>query len=109
MCCFSTIFLVLGSRLAVIIWWLSDSQRFNLAFQNWNLPGFVIPVWIWGLVGGLFLPWTTLAYLFVVPGGVVGYDWLVIILGFLIDMASHGGSYYHRNRIPTMWRRRSAI
>jgi hypothetical protein len=108
MCCFSTIFLVLGSRIAVIIWWLTDPARFNLAFRNWGLAGYPIPVWIWSLLGGLFLPWTTLAYLFVVPGGVVGYDWLVIIPGFVIDMTSHGGSYYHRNRVP-MWRRRSAI
>jgi len=108
MCCFSTIFLVLGSRIGVIVWWLADPARFNLAFQNWGLPGYAIPVWIWSLLGGLILPWTTLAYLFVVPGGVVGYEWIVIILGFLIDMASHGGSYYHRNRLP-IYRRRSAI
>jgi len=100
MCCFSTIFLVIGSRLAVLIWWFADPQRFNLAFQNWGQPSFVIPVWVWSLLGGIFLPWTTLAYLFVVPGGVVGYDWIVIGVGLLIDLAGHGGSYYHRNRIP---------
>ena len=39
MCCISTIFLVLISRLAIAVWWLTDPQRFVLAFQNWNLPG----------------------------------------------------------------------
>ena len=108
MCCFSTIFLVFGSRIAIFVWWLADPGRFKLAFQSWSLPGFIIPVWFWGLVGGLFLPWTTLAYLFIAPAGLVGYNWIVLLIGFLIDMTSHGGTYYHRRRIP-IYRRRVAI
>jgi hypothetical protein len=101
MCCLTTIFLVLGSRIALLYWWLTDPQRFTLAFTNWSLPvNFTIPVWVWPLLGGIFLPWTTLAYIIVVPGGVVGYDWIVLGIGLLIDLAGHGGSYYHRNRIP---------
>ena len=105
MCCISTIFLVLISRLAIAIWWLTDPQRFVLAFKNWNLPGsFAIPVWVWALLGGIFLPWTTLAYLLVFPGGIVGYEWLVLGVGFVIDLAGHGGGYRHRNRIPVYQR-----
>jgi hypothetical protein len=50
-------------------------------------------------VGAIFLPWTTLAYLFLFPGGIVGYEWIVLGVAFLIDIASHGGTYYHRSRI----------
>jgi hypothetical protein len=50
-------------------------------------------------VGAIFLPWTTLAYLFLFPGGIVGYEWIVLGVAFLIDLASHGGTYYHRSRI----------
>lgn len=100
MCCFTTIFLVLGSRIAILVWWLTDQQRFDLAIKNLALPGnLAIPVWVWALLGGIFLPWTTLAYLFVFPGGIVGYEWIVLVAAFLIDLAGHGGSYRHRNRI----------
>ena len=99
MCCLTTIFLVLGSRIAIVLVWLADPQRFNLAFKNWALPGIAIPVWVWAVLGGIFLPWTTLAYLFVVPGGIVGTEWIVLGVGLLIDLAGHGGGYHHRNRI----------
>ena len=102
MCCLTTIFLVLGSRIALLLWWLADPQRFNLAFKDLALPGvaYAIPVWVWTVLGGIFLPWTTLAYLFVFPGGIVGYEWLVLGLGLVIDLAGHGGGYRHRDRIP---------
>jgi hypothetical protein len=106
MCCLATVFLVFGSRLTILYWWLTDPQRFNLAFKNLVLPGnYSFPVWIWSLVGAIFLPWTTLAYLIVIPGGVLGYDWIWLGVAFLIDIAGHGGSYRNRNRIPNYQRR----
>ncbi len=106
MCCLTTIFLVLGSRIALLLWWLADPQRFDLAFKDLGLPGvaYAIPVWIWTVLGGIFLPWTTLAYLLVFPDGVVGYEWLVLGIGLLIDVAGHGGGYHHRHRIPVYQR-----
>ena len=106
MCCIITIFLVLGPRIAILYWWLTDRLLFTLAFQNWALPGNIaIPGWVWPVLGFIFLPWTTLAYLFLYPGGIVGYEWIVLGIAFLIDLAGHGGSFRHRNRIPV--RRRS--
>ena len=100
MCCFTTIFLVLASRIAIVVWWLSDPQRFTLAVRAFILPGsFTLPVWAWTLLGFLFLPWTTLAYLYVFPGGIVGYEWIVLAVAFLIDLSGHGGSYRHRDRV----------
>ncbi|MGA2821696.1 MAG: hypothetical protein ABSF61_13735 [Anaerolineales bacterium] len=102
MCCITTIVLELGSRIAILLWWLSDRQRFILAFKNWALPvNFAIPVWVWPLLGGIFLPWTTLAYLFVFPGGIVGYKWIVLGVALLIDLAGYGGSYRHRDRFSS--------
>jgi hypothetical protein len=101
MCCFTTIFLVLISRVAIVVWWLANPQSHNLPFKSWILPGFpAIPAWFITLLGGIFLPWTTLAYLLLFPGGIVGTDWIVLGVAFLIDLASHGGTYYHRSRIP---------
>ncbi len=96
-----TTLLLLGSRIALVIWWLMDSARFNLAFSAkfWpvQLP---LPYWVWPLIGGIFVPWTTLVYLVVFPGGIIGLDWLWLGIGFLIDLSSLFGGYRNRDRIP---------
>lgn len=110
MCCIATIVLILAPRIAILYWWLKDQPVVALAFQNWGIPGSVpIPVWIWPLLGGIFLPWTTLAYLFLFPGGIVGYEWIILAIAFIIDVAGHGSSIYHRIRIPAYRRRRQAV
>jgi hypothetical protein len=75
-----------------------DSARFSLAFGSelWPLQ-LPFPYWVWPLLGLIFLPWTTLAYLVVFRGGVVGLDWLWLGLGFLIDIGSHSSGYRHRH------------
>jgi hypothetical protein len=99
MSCLITIFLELISRIAILLWWLADRTLFTNAFKNWVLPGnLTFPAWLWTLAGFIFLPWTTLAYLFLFPGGIVGYEWIVLGVALLIDLAGHGGSYHHRNR-----------
>jgi hypothetical protein len=92
-CCLTTIFLVLISRIAILLWWLADSQHFTLAFNN-----MVFPAWFWTLAGGIFLPWTTLAYLLVFQGGIGEYKWIVLGVAFLIDLAGHGGTAHHSHR-----------
>ena len=69
---------------------------------TWPHPlDLAFPQWVWPLVGAIFVPWTTLAYLIVFPGGVVGQDWLWLGLGLLIDLGAHfGGGYRNRDRIP---------
>lgn len=101
MCCFTTIFLVLAPRIGIVIWWLQNPQSLNLPFASWILPGgLAFPAWLWMVLGGIFLPWTTLAYLLLFPGGIEGYKWIVLGVALLIDLAGHGGTYRHRNRIP---------
>jgi hypothetical protein len=96
MCCLVTVLLLLGPRLAALVWWFIDTARFNLAFQGWPHPfQLAFPLWVWPLVGVIFLPWTTLAYLFVYPGGMVGQAWLWIGLGLLLDVVSHWGGGFH--------------
>jgi len=98
-CCLVTLLLLFGPRLALVVWWLMDSARFTLAFQTWPQSiSVALPVWVFPLLGVLILPWTTLAYLFVFPGGIVGLDWLWLGIGLLIDLGSHGAGYRNRNR-----------
>lgn len=107
-CCIITIFLVFGSRLAILVWWLLDQPLFIQAFQNWILPGnFTLPVWAWPLIGAILLPWTTLAYLLLFPGGIVGYEWILLGIALLFDLAGHGGGYRHRNRFSDIRGRRT--
>lgn len=35
----------------------------------------------------VFLPWTTLAYLLLLSGRIVGYEWVVLGIALLIDLA----------------------
>jgi len=81
MCCLVTVMLLLGPRVAAVLWWLFDMTRWSNTF-----PNIIIPI-----LGIILLPWTLLAYVFVFPGGVVGIDWLLIILGVVLDLSSYGG------------------
>ncbi len=88
MCCLVTVAVLLGPRLGIIVWWLLDMQRWSSAFSNFIFP----------LLGFIFLPWTTLAYVFVFPGGVTGIDWLWLVLGILLDISSYTSGGLSRRR-----------
>ena len=38
MCCLVTTLLLLGPRVATLVWWLVNPTRFNLAFNSVILP-----------------------------------------------------------------------
>ena len=86
MCCLAAISVFFGARLAVIVWWLFDQARWSRAFDSF---------WI-GFIGFLFVPWLTLAYVLVFPGGVTGFDWVILGLGLLFDLASYTSGGYSR-------------
>ena len=96
MCCFATVLLFLGPRAAILVWWLINPARFNAA-----IPGFLV-----GCLGFLFLPWTTLAYLLAwLPGGVQGFGWVLVGLGFVADMFSYFGGFRNRNQAQGYYNR----
>jgi hypothetical protein len=76
--------LFLGPRFATFVWWLLAPARFNLAFHST----------IMALFGIVFLPWTTLMYVIVSPGGITGFDWLWIGIAFFADVSSYAGGAY---------------
>jgi hypothetical protein len=59
---------------------------------------------IWPILGLIFLPWSTLMYVAVSPGGVTGFfDWAFLILAIIIDIGAYaGGGIGNRDRIPGM-------
>ena len=86
MCCFFVLLIGLGPRIAGVFWWLLDSGRWNLAFDSV----------IWPILGIIFLPWTTLFYVLVFPGGISGFDFLWLGFGVVADIASYTGGGWRR-------------
>ncbi len=80
MCCLALLAGFLGPRLALFVWWVFG-DKVDAAFSSWILP----------LLGLIFLPWTTLAY--VVAWGPVhhvsGAGWLLVALGLAADIATY--------------------
>jgi hypothetical protein len=86
----------LSPRLAIVAIWLF-SDRMAHAFQSF---------WV-AFLGFLFLPWTTLAWAVVwagprIPGhptsGIQGFGWFLVILAFLVDLASYAAGGRGRRR-----------
>jgi hypothetical protein len=78
----------IAPRLALILMWLF-TPWIGRAFDNFVLP----------LLGFIFLPLTTVIYVFVSPGGLGTFDWILLIVGILIDLGSYGsGAYGRRGR-----------
>ncbi|GAA4879936.1 hypothetical protein GCM10023203_33330 [Actinomycetospora straminea] len=86
--CLLIILLLLGPRAVILVWWLLAPLVWDAAFGTLLVP----------ILGFLFLPWTTLVYVLVVPGGVGGLDVLWLVLAFLLDVSSHVGVYGRRRR-----------
>jgi hypothetical protein len=88
MCLLLTLML-LGPRAAIIVAWGFWPGRWELAFDT-----FIVP-----FIGFLFLPWTTLVYVLASAGGVEGFDWFLVALGFFFDVASlASGGIFQRRR-----------
>jgi len=94
MCCFFTALVLLGPRIAAIIWWLVSPVRWvgDTAISAFSSI-------IWPILGIIFLPWATLMYVIIFP--VAGFwDWLFLILAIVADVASGGGGLWgNRERI----------
>ena len=95
MCCFFMLLVVFGPRLADIIWWLVRPLYIQSLFTTWPLAW-----WLWPVLGIVFLPWLTLMFFIVAPGGIVGFDWVWLGLALVADIASYGGTYSRRSSVP---------
>ena len=92
-CCLGVLLLAGAPRVALIVWWFSDPARILSSFSGWitSYGGLTAPPWAWPLVGLLLLPWTTIAYVFVSPGGITTFEWAILVIALLFDLGVHGG------------------
>lgn len=82
--CFIPLLAIISPRLALFAIWLF-SNMLDRAYEDWIVP----------LLGFFLLPWTTLAYAVmwsVDPNGVEGFDWFIVVLAFLADLASYASN-----------------
>ena len=88
-----TAFVSSFSRIMLLMVWIARPVQMNVAFKSFILP----------CLGFLFLPFTTLMYVWLVQGvgSIQGLDWLWLILAVFLDIASIGGAgMANRDRIP---------
>ena len=71
--CFFLVLGFLGPGIGGVLWWIIQILRWQFTFSNL----FSDSLWlIWLILGIIFLPWTTIMYVIIAPGGIVGWDWL---------------------------------
>src|SRR4051812_36363808 len=91
MCCVVAALFTLGPRAAILLWWLVQPIRWSETFDTF----------LWPLVGFLILPWTTLMYVLVYPGGMEGFDYIGLGMGGARDVfGGAGGGYPTRGGMP---------
>lgn len=89
MCCFLTALVLLGPRVAAIVWWLLRPAVWAATFSTI----------IWPILGIIFLPWTLLVYVIASPIDNI-WNWLFLILAIIVDLGSYGGGFFgNRDRI----------
>ena len=82
--CLAVLLALISPRLALVFVAIF-SDILSRAFDSWVLP----------LIGFFILPWTTLAYGIMWDIGthkVTGFEWFVVVLAFLADLGSYGGT-----------------
>ena len=82
--CLALLLAIISPRLALFAIFLF-SDLLSRAFGSWLVP----------LLGFFLLPWTTLAYAVMWGAGtndVTGFEWFIVVLGFLFDIGAYGES-----------------
>jgi len=78
--CLIALFGLFAPRLGIVLMWLF-TDKLAAAYD-----GIVIPI-----LGFLLMPYTTLVYAFVAPGGVGGLDVVWLVIAILADLGAWGG------------------
>jgi hypothetical protein len=88
--CLIALFALIGPRVALV---------FTAIFSD--MISRAIDSWIVALLGFLFLPWTTLAYVVFYDVGagreVRGIEWFLVGLAFVVDLSSYLGGRWARS------------
>ena len=85
--CLVVLIALVSPRLALVALWLFG-DLLSRAFDSWLVP----------LIGFFVLPWTTLAYagMWSSSNHVTGFEWLIVIFAFFVDLGSYARSRDYR-------------
>ncbi len=86
MCCWILIGFAFAPRVALFLMWLVN-DRISAAFGGVLLP----------LAGFFLMPWTTLVYVLVSPGGLNGFEIVILIIAVGADLGVWGGGARKRH------------
>jgi len=92
-CCLALLATGLGPRVALFLWWIFGDK-----------PDAAIDSWVWGILGFLVAPWTTLMYIaaWSPVGGLNGFwDGVLIAIGVVLDIATYAAK--PAQRVRTQW------
>jgi hypothetical protein len=91
--CLFVLFAAFAPRLIVIFAWIARPAYFDAVFDTWIFP----------VLGLIFLPFTTLMWLFLgaPPESVQGFDWVWIALAVLLDLTHYANTYSQRDTIQS--------
>ena len=88
--CLIALFALIGPRVALVFTWLFS-----------GMIGRAIDSVLVAILGFLLLPWTTLAYVVFYDVGsgreVHGFEWFLVGVAFLADIASYAGGNWARD------------
>ncbi len=86
--CLLVLLSAFAPRFVFLVIWLARPVYVDSVFDTFIFP----------LLGLIFLPFTTLMYVFLAapPFGVTGWDWLWIALAALLDLSQYGSVYTQR-------------
>ena len=92
--CLLVLLAAFAPRLVVVFAWIARPNYFDAVFDTWIFP----------LLGLIFLPFTTLMWLFLgaPPEEIQGFDWLWIALAVLLDLGHYASSYAQRGNVRGM-------
>jgi hypothetical protein len=100
MCCLGALGGTLAPRIALIVWWIVRAPFFDKVFSTA----------FWPVIGIIFAPWTTLfftiSWRYGSPEGhLAAWGYVLIVIGILFDLASHGGGLWRSRRRLTRYAR----
>ena len=86
--CLFALLAAIAPRIALILMWLFTPLVKSAFGSQIILP----------LLGLVFLPLTTVIFVLVSPGGLMAFEWLLLIFAFLVDLGAYGGGIFGRRR-----------
>jgi hypothetical protein len=89
--CLLVLLSAFAPRLVVVFAWIARPTYVDAVFDTWVFP----------LLGLIFLPFTTLMWLFLgaPPEEIQGFDWVWIVFAVLLDLGHYASHYAQRSTV----------